>query len=241
MECYDNLVNYDFEEPNIINEIKPKYNNRTEQYYKILRLRIMDPIITVELDNDKCFMFFDKWDPYTGERLGKDEDGPLCFHPDILIHYYYLNRLNNLWVEPLNDSNNEFHYQGYYDAAVGAGEDIFIQSRGYYPDKYLFRLPIIDCYLTCDHSESIITMCPKLTDDEVKKIDELANLYGNNYENMFGKKRPSLLLMKNLYDQAISKDPYIGEIDKSKYNKEQIEQLKNNVNRCAVDKLKKLK
>ena len=34
-----------------------------------------------------------------GNILGKDYRGNLYFDPDILIHYFYTNRLNHLWIK----------------------------------------------------------------------------------------------------------------------------------------------
>jgi len=46
-------------------------------------------VFTREPINEKyAFKFEYQWDPYTGERLGKDPYGALYFHPDNLIHYY---------------------------------------------------------------------------------------------------------------------------------------------------------
>lgn len=246
MDYSNNFVDFvDFDSYSETDNLKASTNNkiydiRTTEYYRILRMRKMDPIISVELDESKCFKFYDKWDPYTGERSDKDQDGPLCFHPDVLIQYFHVNRLNNLWVEPIDD-NEGYHFQGYYDIAVGSGEDIFVQSRGFCPDKYLFRLPITDCYLTKDHNNNFITLGPKLTDDEIIEIERLANLYGDNYKNMFGKRRPSLSLMKKYYDQAISKNPVLENIDTAGLSEQKIQELKDKYNRFAVENLKKIK
>ena len=69
----------------------------------------------------------------------------LYFDPNTLIHYFYINRLKNLWIdESIEDGN---YYQGHYGYAVGNGPDFEIKGRGKHPDWYLFRLPIIDCYM----------------------------------------------------------------------------------------------
>jgi hypothetical protein len=215
-----------------------KYDNRTAEYYRVLRLRKMDPIMSIDLDESKCFKFYYKWDPYTGNRLEKDSDGPLCFHPDVLIHYFYVSRLNNLWVDPVDDINAG-QFEGYYDVAVGAGENIYVPGRGEYPEKYLFRLPIIDCYLTKDHRDMVVTMGPKLTDSEIKEIYALAENLGTNYLNMFGAQRPNLIKMKEYYDQAISIKPKCS-IDLSKESTQKIREIYDKLNRQAVDKLKQL-
>ena len=216
------------------------FDDKTMNYYKTLRFRKMDPILLAEYEDDNClFKFYHEWNPYTGERLGKDPYGPICFHPDSLIRYYYLNRLNDLWsiieTEQLEDA-----YEGHYDVAVGAGEDVYIQSRGFNPDKYLFRLPIIDCYWTQGtKNESIVTMGPKLSDDEVKQIDILAKKCGSNYLVQYKAQRPSLVEIKRLYDMAVSKTPAILVLPAMTPQAMTLAYAK--ANRTAVDKLKVMK
>lgn len=213
------------------------FDDQTMFYYRAMRYRKMDPIILTDVDENKCFKFYYQWNPYNGERLGKDPYGPLCFHPDTLIKYYYENRLNNLWVNEIDQDG--IQYEGYYDEAVGAGFDIYIQSRGYNPDKYLFRLPIHDCYLV-PGMEIAVTMGPVLTDEEVKEIDELATkYYESHYYTQYGVQRPSLYRIKQLYDIAVSKKPPIA-IDPN-MSPQQINELYAKTNRNAVDKLKIMK
>lgn len=212
------------------------YEDRTIYYYKTMRLRKMDPIIGMDLETDDYFKFPYMWDPYTGERLGLDPFGPLCFDPDTLIYYYYINRLKNLWTEPTNDDGG--YYEGYYDMLVGAGENINIVARGECPEKYLFRLPIIDCYLENDYNKSFITMGPKLTDEEIKEIDRLAQKRPNNYRNLYRKNRPSLELIKKYYDEAIDNNPRIKYTEGA--SEETKKELRYKINCMAVDSLKKL-
>jgi len=217
------------------------YNDKTTKYYCKLREMKMDPILQEEISDNISFKFYYQWDPYTGKRLEKDPYGPLYFHPDILIKYFYTSRLNDLWVNETED--NDEYYEGYYDAAVGAGEDIYIHSRGFNPDKYLFRLPVNDCYWLSDLNNFIVvTMGPKLTNDEVKRIDELAHKCGNYYYKKFGVKRPSLVKMKKLYDQAISKKPILNKDEYSldNINEKEKEEIYRKINRQAVDNLRKM-
>ena len=219
--------------------ITVEYDRRTNEYYRILRSRKMDPFISIDLDDHYAYKYPYIWDPYTGIKSDKlDKDGPLCFHPDVLIHYFYKNRLNNLWVEPVDDLQAGY-FEGYYDMAVGAGENIHVVGRNECPEKYLFRLPIIDCYLTKDHSDMVITMGPKLTDADIDEIYNIALKNKNSYRDIFGKPRPNLVLMKQLYDQAISKTPY-SNISTDTYTAEQKKELFDKLNRIAVDKLKAL-
>lgn len=216
------------------------YEERTTEYYRTLRLRKMDPIVNIDLDDSNAFKFHYMWDPYTGERKQKDPNGPLYFDPDALIHYYYINRLKNLWNEPVDETGG--FYEGYYDMLVGIGDDINIVGRGPCPEKYLFRIPIIDCYLEKDYNKSVITMGPKLTDEEAIEIDRLAQKNPNNYKMMFKKPRPSLYEMKKQYDIVINKNPDISNIlQKNKnYTEEEVSSLKYKENCKAVDKLKSM-
>jgi hypothetical protein len=224
------------------------YNETTTKFYRTLRENKINAIMqdNTGFNPERAFCFKEQWDPYTGLRIGLDPYGPLYFHPDDLIRYFYTKRLNMLWTDQI-DENNGHYVQGYYGDAVGSGEDILIVGRGTYPEAHLFRLPILDCYLQEDSDMSIITMGPKLTIDELQEIDDIAEkYYKNNYKDQYGKKRPSLVLMRALYDQAISKTPNLNKIPE--YNnlinkdisKEKLTEYKDRANRLAVDALKKL-
>lgn len=220
-----------------------EFEKRTNMFYKVMRTRKCDPILNMDLDDDYCFKFAEMWDPYTGTREKKDPHGPLCFHPDALIRYYYLNRLKGLWVEPVDEVSG--YYEGYYDCHVGAGENIEIQSRGECPEKYLFRVPVQDCYLTPDHNHSFITMGPRLTDDEIKNLETIAETKPKSYKEMFGSERPKISRIKYYYDQAISKTPDISKLIteltvEERNDPEKIMELYYRANRIAVDELIKM-
>ena len=218
---------------------KIMFDDKTMLYYKTMRFRKMDPIFLADIDDDKCFKFYYEWNPYTGERLDIDPYGALCFHPDSLIKYFYENRLNDLWVS--ETEQNGIQYEGYYAEAVGAGFDIYIQSRGYNPDRYLFRLPIIDCYwIPGMENDAVVTMGPVLTNEEVKQIDEIAKKHGTYYLTQYGVQRPSLFTMKQLYDTAVNNKPIIH-IDPNMVPSQQLSELYSMANRAAVDKLKIMK
>lgn len=190
----------------------------TKVKYLGLRKSKCDPIGMYKVNIKNAFIYPYRWDPYTGEILGTDLYGPLYFDPDLLIKTFYTNRLNNLWVNPSNDSNG--YYEGYYDDALGIGDTFFVSGRGHFNEWYIFRLPIVDCYLSKDHNLQMITMGPKLTLEEVEKIDKLANIKPNNYKSIFGKPRPSLVEINKLYNTAISnKTENIG------VNKEAVKKL----------------
>jgi hypothetical protein len=223
-----------------------EYDTQTIDWYKNMREKKYN-IFThdaLNFNENEAFKFSQMWDPFTGERLGDDPHGPLCFHPDDLIRFFYKRRLKMLWNEAKNDENGG--YQGYYGEAVGSGENIEIKGsgiKGICPELYLFRLPIDDCYLLPNCNKSIINISPKLNDKDIAQIDFLANTYHNlYYKKTFNKERPSLTTMKKLYDQAISKNPDISMYVKNKkissFTSDQIDEFKNKANRDAVEKLK---
>jgi len=245
-----------------IKKMGPTYNILQNKYFEYLEQDIyfskkenidryveyrknkIDPILLIELpyDNykDKHFFKFKyKWDPYTGERLDKDDDGPLYFDPDSLIYYFYLHRLKMLW----NESDDGYH--GFYGDAIGNGPDFYIKGRGHHPEWYLFRLPINDCYLSREHNNQYITIGPILTDSEILEIDRLSKNFGNNYYNIYKKKRPNLFKIKQLYEQAISKQPNLNmpkeiEVFLEINDPYQLHQIRYNTNIRAVDKLSRL-
>lgn len=239
-EDLDNSSQTQKEDPNetkyIRNGKKFKFDDRTMIEYAAIRRCKIDPITHEEIDEKYCFKFRFQWDPFTGERL-KEEDpyGPLYFDPDGLIRYFYINRLKCLWCEEEIDGEIR---AGYGDA-LGAGPDIYIVSRGKNPEKYLFRLPINDCYWSEEQlNYSCVTMGPKLTDEEIKEIDELAKKRLHNYYTLYNKNRPSLTLMKEYYEMAIAKEPktemtYMMTETQKKYFREKM-------NIAAVKKLREM-
>jgi hypothetical protein len=204
------------------------YDDRTLEYYRVIRQSKMDPFLQEELTDETAFVFPYKWDPLTGERGDIDPIGALYFDPDYLIKYFHINRMNHLWVQPSDESGG--YYEGYFADGVGCGEQFFIPGRGHHPEWYLFRLPINDCYITKGQSKQYITMGPKLTDNDIKEIYEKANRRPNHYQESFGRNRPNLLNMKKYYDQAISLEPEI-------HDKINGDKTKENANRYAVSKL----
>jgi hypothetical protein len=207
---------------------KVNYDKQTTETYRILRMFKICPISNRELREDNSFKFKDKWDPFTGIRKGLDEIGALYFDPNELYKYYYKNRLNNLWHVPENN------FEGYYGDLVGIGKEMNIKSRGNNSSKYLFRLPIVDCYLMENHNHSIVTVGPILTDEEINEIDNL--LIKNK------KRLTPLLTIKKYYDNAVLNEldinsieyknlkrdfPNISEIDlKDRYHRIWVEKLK---------------
>ena len=184
-----------------------KYDDTTCVYYKSHRIKKTDPITFDELNDEIAFKFPYVWDPYTGLRLGEDPSGPLYFHPMNLLNHIYQSRLKTLWVEA-SDENNGF-YEGYFGEGVGQGEDFEIVGRGIYPERYVFRIPIQNCYLKKNHKMTLVTMGPKLTDCEIHELDRLIIKHWSRHRlyNRIYKKIGSLYKLKCYYEIAISRSP----------------------------------
>ena len=229
----------------IYNKFLKLYNDRFRKVnnYKELRINKIDPILLENLpirgfDESLLFKFDYKWNPFTGERYEtKDEDGPLYFDPNTLIHYFYSNRFNNLWVDGYYDNND--YIQGYYGDALGKFPNFEIKGRGKHPEMYLFRLPIIDCYLEEGYNMRCVTMGPILNDKEIKKIYSLSKKYNNYFKDTFGYKRPNLVKLKNLYDLAVN--PCNEYINLNNISKEEIDIIKFQINTDAVKNILKFR
>jgi hypothetical protein len=217
-------------------EIKEQYDKTTSETYRIKRLYKIDPITDIEIGKDMIFEFKYKWNPYNGMRCELDNIGPLCFNALNLYDYYYMNRYKGLWVPPQDG------FQGMYGDMVGCGKFGHVKSRGAHPEKYLFRLPIIDCYLPPTHSLSIVTMGPELTDQEISQIDLIVL---KSHLKKSNSKFASLTMLKYYYDCALnpSPDPDSDEIKelKSKYPNLTPNEINQKYNRHYVDKLVNLK
>ena len=213
-----------------------QYDKTTNETYRIKRLYKIDPISDTEVISSQCFEFKYKWNPYNGIRTEIDEIGPLCFNAINLYDYYYINRYKGLWTPPQDG------FQGMYGDMVGSGKVINVKSRGTFPERYLFRLPIIDCYLPSTHNMSIITIGPELTDNEIYEIDAIITKYHPKKSNP---KFASLTMLKYYYDRAldISLDPNSDDIKelKAKYPNMTENEINTKYNRYYVDKLVNLK
>ena len=254
VENTDNLLSLDFATNNtkeILNDdqsfSKPKseyklngnlidYDDHTQIHYVMLRKLKLDPITHMEMSEETAFAFPYQWDPYSGTRLDKDPYGAIYFDPHMLARYFYINRTRNLWVQPTDDNNG--YYEGYYNDGVGAGEDFYVAGRGHHPEWYLFRLPVTNCYLTKDHNTQVITFGPKLTNEEIKEINDKLKQTKSVYHRLFRRNPPDLVEMKKLYDLAINTKPTLSNIEDM--NQEQIITERHKINRKAVDKLAKM-
>lgn len=200
-----------------------KYDKITRETYCVMRKLKMDPITHEVVPEDLQFNFEYMWDPITGERTIKDKHGPLCFNVLSLAENFYHNRLRLLWYD--GETIDGVKYEGYYGDGIGSGNDLYVNGRGDLRHMYLFRLPVIDCYLLENFSMSIITMGPKLTDDEITEIQNKIDRHYSKQTTPISKIKCNLLTMKTLYDIAIKKTNDIN-------NKSEI---------CAVNKLKLMK
>ena len=212
-----------------------------ESSYVEYREKMMDPVLKISLKDipdDELFIYKNKWNPYNGEKLDiEDENGPLYFDPDVLIHYYYSNRLNNLWNSGFMDNFGNWN-EGHYGDGVNNGPDFKINSRGQHPEWYLFRIPIIDEYIYSDHCYQSVTMGPKLSESEIMDIYEKSKKNPGKYREMFGRRKPNLILLRQFYEMAISKNENFNSILGNSLNKEEIDLIKYTSCTEAVNKLK---
>ena len=213
-----------------------EYDNTTNETYRIKRLFKIDPILDNEVPENLAFKFIFSWDPYTGIRNGIDVIGPLYFNAITLYDYYFSNRFIGLWIPPSDQ------FQGYYGDLIGTSKNIEIKSRGSYPEKYLYRLPIIDCYLPTTHNLSIVTIGPELNDNEIKMIDDIIFKY-HPKKNL--NKFTALSELKKFYDKALEKSPDPNCIEiielKKKFLGLSNNEINEKYNRFWVDKLVNLK
>jgi len=215
-----NNVNMSHINNNVVDEYN-KYDKSTRETYRTMRELKLDPITHEKVPEDLQFKFEYMWDPITGERLGKDKYGPLCFDIINLAKNFYYNRLRLLWTE--GEIENGIRYEGYYGDGVEAGQDLFINGRGDHKHMQLFRLPIIDCYLPEKFSMSIITMGPLLNTVEIKEIQYKIDLYYDKQTKPIKKLHFNLIKMNELYNLATRKSS-----DKNNYinARNAVEQLK---------------
>jgi len=211
----DCFINFSNQNNNLIdikinkNDKYDKYNKfdvTTSETYRVMRELHIDPITHEKVPDNLAFKFEYMWDPITGERTEKDPFGPLYFNCINLYINFYYNRLRMLWID--GDIVDNIQYEGYYGDALCSGDDLYIPSRGISKHLHLFRLPLIDCYLEKDFDLSVITMGPKLNDDEINLIHDKIDIYlkKSNNKNKKNKKIYDLKKIRDLYNIAISKE-----------------------------------
>ena len=211
--------------------------NNDDINYNYYRKNKIDPFTLEPITCKYVFTYPYKWNPYSGKKINEvDKNGPLYFDPANLIQFFYTQRLNNLWIE------GDDGYDGYFGDALGNGPDFNIKGRGKHDEWYLFRLPIIDCYLDKEHSSQYVTMGPILNIDELKLIDKLAAAE-QKYKEDSKQNKNILSKLYKLYHCAIDKEPYLG-FDKSLEQHlfdDDLQYRRTMINRWAVNELIQLK
>lgn len=212
-----------------------KYNKTTTEQYRVMRKLKIDPITGEKIKINATFQFKYIWDPYTGKPTTTvDPMGPLHFNPLSLVKHIYTNRLNYLYHE------GQGEWEGYYGDACGAGKQCYINNKGYHPERYLFRIPIIDCYLTDDHNTQNITLGPELTDNDVADIDRMVAQNFNAYRRLYKSRPPSLAQIKQQYEIAITECPMITDrIDNMTQN--EFNYINTQANYQAVNNLRRMR
>ncbi len=193
------------------------YDDNTTNLYYNRRIKKLNTLSGDKIKKKYIFKFYYKWDPFNGIRLDKDEIGPLYFDALELYEFYFVNRFRELWIKESIDN-----IPPYYGEIVGSG--ISMKKKGNKTHKYLYRLPIIDCYLPNIKNNNIstkmysyITFGPLLTKKEIEHIDKIVLLEKSD--------RTPLSRLKELYDGALDKNPDISkykEIHSSLNNEELI-------------------
>ena len=194
-------------------QYKINYNDNTKKYCTYRKLNI-DPITLIALDeNYPVFKVEKMWDPYTGQFTENDPFGHLSFDPISLTIYFWMNRYTHL----LKDSTSTDNIST--DDGLGAGEDFIINSKGKYPERYLWRLPIVDCYIEKTDNikeesflNSVPKLGPKLERHDIEILYELVKqcvkLHPNRLERI-----PDLVSMYDTYHIAINPEPDISNIN----------------------------
>jgi hypothetical protein len=210
-----------------------KYNVINDEYHDY-HGNLIDPIMKMDFETkSNLYKFKYCWDPLNGSIIGNDPRGPLYFDPDILIHYFYINRLKYLWHPPNNNHTERF------GDGLGNGPDFYIKGRGVNYHWYLFRLPLFDAYCDKNKIGQQTTLGPILDFKEIVKIYKLACKRKKSYLEKFGKKRPNLLKIYELYHESIKK-PDFNNINFLNIPKELIIENFNVLNINAVNKLRYL-
>lgn len=187
---------------------KEYYNNIFDDEtikYCDFRINKNDPVTCENLDDENSFKFKHIWDCITGERLGIDPYGSLYFSPVTIFRTIINKILLGLWTE-IDDCIP------FYGENIGVGKNFIIPSRGPQPEKYVFRLPIQDCYLYRNSDKcgkSIHNLGPEFTDEELQEIDMLIKNYWMDDSYIEDLPDPTLKLydLRKLYDVAIDKLP----------------------------------
>lgn len=225
------------------NNYEKNYNDDTITYIDN-RVEKECPLSCDTMTDDNAFKYPYIWNALTGEIEGKDPHGPLYFNPAWIYRYIHSNILNGLWL-------NIEGCAGQHDVYLGRGQDFVRPNKIPEPNRYIFRVPIQDCYCLHDHNDSLFTLSPKLTDDDVQEIDRLIQEYNMDEVSGIYNDNTTLSKLKELYDIALNPYPSMKseDIPNSINNKFMLEVVNNGhmfesrvlLNRCAVNELCKIK
>lgn len=226
---------------------KQEFNEETLEKYVCMRKTRTDPISRNRVLDPYAFRYPYMWNPLTGDILKdengdpiKDPYGPLYFDCFCLVKYYHKYRTKHLWINQIDEGEEGFVWSGCPGEGLGKGED-FIMNGKKHPDYYLFRLPNLDCYLPKEIPgySQVITCSPKITEKDIKYIDNIVQNNRNKYYYLFRSYPPKLMEIKKNYDKAIDSNPSI--IDAEEYTELKLKELKYQENFNAVQKLLKIK
>jgi hypothetical protein len=218
-------------------KIERTFNFKTRETYRMKRILQLDVFNDENINKNECFKYYKKWDAYNGIVCEEDDEfGPLCFNGYQLAYYYYINRLNGIYNKPVDG------FDGYYGDLLGTGKNINIISRGYHPERYLLRLPVIDCYAFDNSSHSHITMGPILSDNDIDNIDNILKYCLDTCGKYISPEQNLIKKIKYHYDEALNIEPSLTDIIminlkknfpllnkdqiKEKYNRHHVEMLK---------------
>lgn len=226
-------------------EYSENYDDVTTSFYKEIRENKIDPICQEYINDEYQFKYYCIWDPITGVSNNiQDPIGPLCFNAVSLFYYFYSRRLCHLWNNEKDDGEYGGFYEGYYGIGLGKGKECYIESRGSFPEYYLWRLPINDCYIIKGTDLCIPLKGPELNREDICKINNIvhrtpANMWINYFSSL-----PDLVKIFDLYQQAIDDNPNLKylftHVDYINNNNNVYEDPKFYHNACAVDKLRRM-
>jgi hypothetical protein len=212
----NDLINFDdiSTEQCTITTYEKDYDNTTMEKYKKMRTMKICPILDEPIDDNLAFKVENMWDPIIGEFLDKkDPFGALYFSPIELTKYFYLNRLNYLWTEEVDEGENGGYYEGIPGDGIGAGENFHIHGRGEHPEFFLWRLPINDCYLEKGLSKSIPIKGAKLSRNDIVNIYNKCLKYPKEVWKKTFSIIPNLVNIYDYYMEAINQNPDITGVD----------------------------
>lgn len=195
-------------------EYTHEYDHNTTKTFKTLRLNKMDPITAMPIpENLTPFEVPNMWDPITGEFLKTpDPFGPIVFNPLGLIREFYAKRCSHVW-NPAQDGADGY-YEGYPGEGLGTGETFFVKSRGHYPEWFVFRVPIKNCYIEKDADRSVPRMGPKLSRDDIVRLYEFCKKATSQQLAEFSLTvLPNIVQVYDTYMEAISLTPDISKIE----------------------------